>query len=183
MTVEEIFTKLANHMIEGVKTHYEFANAYEFLGLEGFAKEHNYHTIEEKCGLIHLLHYYFKHYHKLLKTEEIPTPKIIPDNWYKYTTIDVDANTKRNAIKDFIDRWIAWERSTKKLYQDMRQELTNIGEIAAALYIDKYIADVSKELKHAEEKQIHIATINYDLIEITSWQDAAEKKYKKKLGW
>jgi hypothetical protein len=48
-----------------------------------------------------------------------------------------------------MNKWIAWERSTKELYQVMRQELVSIGEIAASLYIDKCICDVTKELRHA----------------------------------
>jgi hypothetical protein len=36
--------------------------------------------------------------------------------WHKYTTMDVDTNTKRNSIKDLMTKWVEWERSTKKLY-------------------------------------------------------------------
>ena len=45
----------------------------------------------------------------------MPQP-IIPDSWYKYTSMDVDASTKRNAIKDLTEKWINWERETKTLY-------------------------------------------------------------------
>jgi len=65
----------------------------------------------------------------------------------------------------------------------MRQELYNIGEIAAALYIDNYILDVTKELCHAKKKLIRFETIGYDIIKIIEWQDEWEKKYNKKLGW
>jgi len=30
--------------------------------------------------------------------------------------MDVDVNTKRNAVKDLMDKWVKWERDTKKLY-------------------------------------------------------------------
>jgi len=48
-----------------------------------------------------------------------------------------------------MNKWIEWEKSTKKLYQEMRQELTIINDLDAALELDKYIRDVSKELSHA----------------------------------
>lgn len=65
----------------------------------------------------------------------------------------------------------------------MRLELISIGEVAAALELDKYIIDVSTELEHAEKEFIKLNTIGYDLIEIESWQESMSKKYKKKLGW
>jgi len=41
MTIEEIFNKIASHMVEGIMIHDEMANAYDFLGLFGFAKLHD----------------------------------------------------------------------------------------------------------------------------------------------
>jgi len=113
MTVEEVFTKLVNHMREGVMTHGEMARAYDFIGLEGFARMHDYHQCEEKQGYLCLLHYYSCHYHKLLKIEEIPLPKIIPETWYKYSTTDVDNGTKKGAVKELMEKWVQWERATK----------------------------------------------------------------------
>ena len=52
----------------------------------------------------------------------------------------------------------------------MRQELYQLGEVAAAIELDKYIKEVSEELKHAEKKLIKLETIGYDLITIIDWQ-------------
>ena len=183
MTIEDIFNKLASHMIEGIMYHDEFAKAYDFLGLYGYAKCQDYHHLEEEQEYRCLSHYYAKHYFKLLQTKEIPKPEVIPQAWFKYTTQDVDASTKKTAIKDLMNKWITWEKSTKELYQIMRQELMQIGEVAAALYIDKYICDVNKELRHAQRKLIYLETINYDLITIMSEQEELYNKYKKKLRW
>ena len=183
MTLEEIVTKIETHMYEGVLMHNTIAEIYDFLSLYGYARFHNYQSYEEMCGLMHFSHYYSTHYHKLIKCNEITSKSLIPDSWYKYTSMDVDANTKRNAIKDLTEKWINWEKETKILYQSMRLELISIGEVAAALELDKYIIDVSTELEHAEKEFIKLNTIGYDLIEIESWQESMSKKYKKKLGW
>ena len=183
MTVEEIFSKLAAHMCEGVMYHDEMAKAYDFLGLWGSSKCHTYHAVEEKQGYRCLQHYYATHYFKLISSEEISKPKIIPDNWFKYSTQSVDTNTKRQAIKDLMTKWVQWERDTKKLYQELRQELVAIGEAAAALKLDCYICDVSQELHNAEKELIKLETVGYDIVYITEWQDKLHKKYKKKLGW
>ena len=50
MTVEEIFNKIASHMVEGIMYHDEFAKAYDFLGLYGYAKYHDFHHFEEELN-------------------------------------------------------------------------------------------------------------------------------------
>ena len=183
MTIEEIFNRLASHMIQGIMIHDEMAQAYEYLNLFGLSKCHTSHALEEKKNYLCLSHYYITHYFKLLQVENLPASKLIPETWYKYTTQAVDSGTKRNAVKEFMEKWVKWEQDTKKLYQEMRQELINLGEVAAALYIDKYICDVDKELCHAQKKLNKLETIGYDINFIISWQEDLIKKYKKKLGW
>ena len=183
MTVEEIFNKLASHMCEGVMYHDEMARAYDFIGLWGLSKCHTYHCFEEKQGYRCLSHYYATHYFKLLQIDEILRPKLIPDTWYKYTTQAVDNGTKKQAVKELMTKWVDWERTTKKLYQDLRQELIAIGEVAAAIKLEEYICDVSKELHDVEKKVIKLETLGYDIETIIKWQDSLHKKYKKKLGW
>ena len=182
MTTEEIFNRLATHMREGICYHDQLAQAYDFLGLYGFAHCHRHHNNEENQGYMCLLHYYSTHYHKLLN----PAPEkheIIPATWYKYATTDVDVGTRKSAIKDYAQKWVDWEMATKTLYQSMRQELYSAGEVAAALFIDKYILDVTHELKHAEKVYLKLESIGYDLPTIIDWQKILKDKYTKKLGW
>ena len=183
MTIDEIFTKLATHMINGLMYHDEFARAYDFMGLYGFAKLHRYHYIEELINYNRLLEYYNKFYRKLLKIENPNSQNIIPESWFKYTTLDVDTETKKSSIKELMNTWIKWERETKEFYQSMYNELLSIQEVDAAEYIKYYIHDVSKELCHAEKKLIKLETINYDIVHIAEWQSDLYNKYKKKLGW
>lgn len=183
MTIEEIFSELANHMAEGILYHNNLSKAYDFLGLFGFSKCQTYHAIEETQSYHALIHYYSTHYHKMLQDKELKSPELIPSSWYKYTTMDVDAGTKRNSIRELMTKWIQWEKSTKELYQSIRQEAYTLGDVAAALEIDKLIKDVTDELKHAEKKFIKLETIGYDLPTIIDWQQPMYRKYKKLLGW
>ena len=183
MTVDEIFVKIFEHMLVGVQFHDDMVQAYQYLNLDGLSYLHAYHAHEEKDNYLYLSHYYILHYFKILPIENLSKYKIIPDSWYKYSTCIVDNNTKRNAIKELMEEWIKWEKETKTLYQKMRCELAELNEIAAALHIDQYILDVDNELKDAQKKLMRLETINYDLVEITNWQEHLYKKYKKKLGW
>jgi len=90
--------------------------AYDFLGLYGFAKCHEYHYIEETKGYECLLHYYSTRYHRLIQIEDKPKPEIIPQTWYKYSTTAVDTNTKRQSTQTMMKKWVEWEQETKKLY-------------------------------------------------------------------
>ena len=181
MTIEEIFQKLANHMAEGVLFHDTMSKIYEFLGFYGFMKEHEYRHLEEDKEYRKLVHYYATRYFKLINTNEVPQSKLIPETWYKYTAFAMDTNTKRAAVKDLMSKWINWEKETKKLYEEMFQELTNLKEVSAAIFIEKYIKDVDKELSQAEKSYIKFETINYDIIMLIDWQDDIEKKFKHKL--
>lgn len=178
MTVEEIFNKLASHMVEGIMYHDDMAKAYDFLALSGFARCHDYHHICETKSYRKLSHYYATHFHKLLKLEQLKQPQIVPDSWYKYKTTDVDIATKRSAVKELMEKWVAWETETKTLYQAMRQELCAIGEVAAALYLECLICDVDEELVWAQKKQIKFETLGYDIGAIIQCSDALHKKYK-----
>lgn len=180
MTIEEIFNQLFIHMNTGIAFHHELAKAYSFLGLNGYANCHIYHQQEETQGYIRLLSFYVSHYHKIIKSESINPPAIIPESWYKYTTFDVDINTQKKAIKDLTEKWIAWEKETKKLYQFSHKKLEELDEIDAMYKIDKYIKDVSKELVQVEQLLIQLTSINYDMPTIIMQQKQLEKKYK---GW
>lgn len=182
MTVDEIFTKLASHMIEGIMLHDTLSNGYDFLGLYGFSKCHCYHHLEETKGYMCLMHYYSTHYHKLINIDKLPQPEIVPQTWYKYSTMDVDSNTKRQAVQSFVRKWVEWETATKKLYQEMYKELLDINEVATAEEIKCYICAVSDELKHAEKKLVKLETIEYNIGTIINWQQPMYKKYKKLCG-
>ena len=183
MTVEEIFNKLATHMCEGVAYHDEMARAYDYVGFRGLYKCHVYRACDEKHSYLQLSHYYMTHYFKLLQIENVYESKLIPENWYKYTTQAVDGGTKRNTVKELMEKWVKWEESTKKLYEEMHSELNQLNECAASLFIEQYIKEVDDELEYARRKLTMLESIGYDMIEINKWQEHLYKKYTKKLGW
>ena len=94
MTVEEIFTELSAHMIQG-------------LMLNKYACNHECHYREESESYLRLKQHYFRYHNKLIKDKEIDTDlEVIPRSWYNYERKDVDINTKRNAVKEGYEKWI-----------------------------------------------------------------------------
>ena len=180
MTVDEIFSKIDSHIINGIMLHDSLAEYYDFLDLHGFKRCHEYHAIKEFCSHRTLVRYYVNHYCKLLKSEHGDSPKIVPNNWYNYSRSQIDSNTKKRAIRDGFAKWKEWETLTKKTYESAYCDLCELKEIAAACKIKNLISDVDMELKYVDRKHVLLESIDYDLPTITLMQDELHEKYADK---
>ena len=181
MTCEEIFTELAEHQIKGMMVHEQLANYYDFLGLYGYRDCHEYHFIKESCAYRKLCRYYINHYNKLIPETEFSSPEVIPESWYRFERKDVDTSTKKNAVKQGLEKWVNWETETKKLYQRLYKEMIDNGSIASAKFLCEYIEDVDCELKKATQYWLSKESANYDMVMIVSEQHDKKRKYKDKL--
>lgn len=181
MILEEIFTKLKNHMLEGMVFHDQMARYYDFLNLKGYKRCHEYHYFEETVGYRKLCRYFMNHYHMFIPYDDMDNPQVIPESWYKYTRQEVDPGTKKSAVKTGIEKWVKWEQDTKKLYEQMYKELMAIDEVAAAKKIGCYVYDVDCELKYAERKHLDLEAIGYDLPTIVMKQQELHEEYREKL--
>lgn len=170
MTVEEIFSGLATHLQQGIEMHNQFVQMYDFLGFKFYGRRQYEQYLEEINNCHSLCHYYMKHYHKLIIFKEAKAQNVIPASWYRYTQLDVDMNTKRNAVKDINQQWISWEKSTKEYITQLHKQLMDLGELAAALYFEKMLKRVDKELAHAETFFLELETVGYDLVHMVEEQ-------------
>ena len=176
MTIEEIFSNLRAHMLEGTMMHDKMASAYSFLNLRGYHKNQIHHYLEEIESYRNLQDFYLDLYHKLIPEKKIEEKQIFSTSWYKYTREDVDVNTKRSAIKDLMQKWINWEKETKKLYETSYKQLFELGEMRAAAKLMELINDVSEELIEANNIYINLETVNYDIVYIIDKQDVGDDK-------
>ena len=181
MSVEEIFKQISAHMIKGVMIHEQLSDYYDFLNLHGYKRCHEYHARCEMRSMRHLHRYFINHFGRLIEEEQIENPDVIPASWYRYKRDEVDVNTKRNAVKSGIEKWLAWETETKDLYQRMYKELMEIGEVAAAKKIGCLVCAVDKELKWAQRKHINLVSADYGIGYILGEQDHLHDWYKEKM--
>lgn len=170
MTVEEIFSRMKAHALEGMVFHDEMVRYFDFLNLCGYRDCHKWHYDDETEGYRKLCEYYMNHFNRLLPTQPMERPDVIPPSWLGYTRQDVDTGTKASAVKTAIKRWVQWERETKDLYESMYAELLNENEIAAAKFVCGYVQNVDNELKEAEKVHINLETVGYDIGYILSNQ-------------
>ena len=181
MTVEEIFRDLSAHMVKGVMIHEQLADYYDFLNLHGYKRCHEYHSKCEMKYMRKLHRYFINHYNKLIEENPIENPDVIPSSWYRYKRDEVDVNTKRNAVKAGIEKWVAWETETKTLYEQAYIDLLDLGEVAAAKKIACYVCAVDRELKWAQRKHINLVTADYSISYILGEQDYLHDWYKDKM--
>lgn len=181
MNIEEIFLAISSHLAKGLKIHNMLANAFGFLNLDGYKKCQEYHLLEELCNYRKLNNFYLDNYDKLIIEKTLEDVDIIPANWYKHLKEEVDANTKRAAIKDLMKKWVDWEKETKVFLEQQYKLLYDMNDLLGAVYILKMIREVSDELKNARKKQIDLDSIGYDISLIIDEQECLYKKYQKRI--
>ena len=181
MTVEEIYSRIANHMIQGMMMHEQLANYYDFLGLKGYKRCHEYHYMKETCSYRSVCRYFINHHNQLIPYSDVSNPNVIPDSWYRHDRQDVDPGTKKTAVRTGLTKWVEWERNTKKFFEQMYKELIDINEVASACKIKQLIMDVDCELKKAERYHLNKEAIGYDLVSIIDEQKSKHNKYKRKM--
>lgn len=184
MPIEEICKLIAQKLLQGCMNHEQFINYYDFLGLEGYKLFHEYHFFEQMTGYRDFIAYYIQHQNKLIphySTDSLTSFTIVPDNWYNYTRTDTDINTKRNAVKSGLEKYVRWERDVKVFLEDMYSQCIQQGFILLSYEIKKYLCSVEKEIKIAEQEYLEIKSTEYDMPTIVTRQQSLAKKYNKKL--
>jgi hypothetical protein len=181
MTATEIFSKINQHMIEGLMVHSQISDYYNFLGLHGYSKCHEYHFFTESKSYRTLNNRFFKYYNKLIPEMQNTNPNIIPKEWYNYTRQQVDAGTRKTGVQTALQKWVEWEKETKALYEKMYQELMVQNDVFGAGMVKDLIKDVTEELAQAYQKQLKLKSMDFDIVFIMDEQEERYKKYRKEI--
>lgn len=179
--MEEVFSKLSAHFIKGMMVHDQMARYYDFLGLKGYKRIHEYQFYEDSKTFRRINRYYINHHSKLVPEMRVEDPALIPESWYNYKREDVDPQTKRNSVEIGINKWVEWERTTKSELESAIKTLQDNGFMADAKWCQNILSKVSYELKKAERKLIELKGVSFDLIYITEEQQKVHDNYKEKM--
>lgn len=181
MTLEQVYSDVAAHMVEGLMVHEHLANYYDFLGLGGYKRCHEYYYLKECIEYRRLCRYYINHHNKLIPEKRVNNPEIIPEGWYNHVRQDVDTSTKKEAVRTGLTKWVEWEAKTKRFYETMYKELMDLGEVASACKIKELVLCADKELKKAQRYWLNKEAVGYNMASIISEQKCYHDKYKKKI--
>ena len=179
--MEEIFSKLSAHFIKGMMVHDQMSRYYDFLGLKGYKRCHEHQFYEDAKIFRRINRYYINHHSKLVPEMRVEDPALIPESWYNYSRLDVDTQTKRNAVELGMRKWVEWEKTTKKELETSIKLLQDNGYIEDSIWVSNILSKVSYELKKAERKLIELQSVNFDVIYISEEQQHIHDKYKKSI--
>ena len=180
-TPEEIFSEINNRFIGAIMMHGQFADYFDFLGLRGYKRLHEYQHLAESMERRKVCRYYINHHNALIKEGFSGEVNIIPDAWYTAKRLSVGKSTKQKAVEDGFIEYHNWESETKSIYEKYSQKLREAGDVADAVFVEKLVEDVSAELQTAERMISDLISTGYDMVYITEIQSEIHEKYKKKL--
>jgi hypothetical protein len=182
MTCEEVYEEIDKLQKTAMSFHKNMADYFDFLGLMGFKRVHEYHYLKECIQNRRIERYYINHHNELLGEDEVKEEDIIPNDWYKYTRFDVTSSIKQKAIKSALDDYRNLVKNMKEKYSEYVNDLYEMNEVADANLISKLVEYKDRELKCVDRMMIKLNGTDYDMIYIAMIQPKLHKKYKKKTN-
>ena len=179
MTELSIFNEVISHQLKGMMLHFDMANMYDFMGLKGFKRMHEYHGLHESAEMRGVCRYLINHIGYLPNANGNDQVSIIPSSWLSATKFNVSESDRKSKVKELYVKWHDWETKTKSFYQSKFKELCDLGSVASADKINELICDVDNELKHVEREFIEYSSVGWDMVYIMDKQCDIHDKYEK----
>lgn len=180
-SVEAIFSEINARMIAALMFHDQMSDYFDFLGMKGYKRLHEYQYFVESMERKKINQYYINHHNKLIPDTYSGQVAVIPENWQSANRISVGKSTKQKGIEDGFNQYHEWESETKNLYEHYSSRLREMGAVADAIVVEKLVEDVDKELKKLERIIIDLISSGYDMVYIIESQQCLHDTYKKKL--
>nr|DAU86220.1 MAG TPA: hypothetical protein [Caudoviricetes sp.] len=181
-SVESIFSEINARMIAALMLHDQMADYFDFLGMKGYKRLHEYQYFSESMERKKLNQYYINHHNKLIPDIYSGQVAVIPENWITANRISVGKSTKQKGIEEGFHQYHEWESETKSLYEHYASKLREMGAVADAIMVEKLVEDVDQELKKLERIVVDLISSGYDMVYITESQQGLHDKYKEKLS-
>lgn len=178
-TLDEIYNEINSRQIVALMFHRQMADYFDFLGLRGYKRLHEYQYLCESKENLSLSRYYINHHGKILSDNVRGEVKMIPATWVNANRISVGKSTKQKAVEDGFNAYHSWETETKAVYEKYAAKLRESGYESDAIFVDRFVEDVDKELKNVEHIVIDLISTGYDMIYIVESQKELHDKYKK----
>lgn len=172
------FKKINQRQITALMFHDQMADLFDFLGLMGFKRMHEYQYFAESAEHRTTKRYFINHHNRLLPEDGVEEIEAIPDSWYKYTRFEVSAQVRRQAVETAFEKYNEWESETKECYEKAAKELLDAGYMADYNKVNCLIEDVDMELKHIDRLIICLKSVAYNDVYVATIQDELHEKYR-----
>lgn len=178
--IEDVYREANRRMCEALEFHMQLIDFFCFLGLQGFKRMAEFQYMKECAEKAKLHKRYIDMHHRVIPVETVPAVNIIPAEWNRYTTKEIDDSSVSKYTRMALKDWCEWEEETKKLYEELCVELTDVGAHADVDFFHDLIAGAEKELKKIHRLYEQMNGTGYDVTAIHTAQDKYHEKYKKK---
>lgn len=180
MSCEDIYKAIRDRQVSALMFHSQMADLFDFLGLMGFKRMHEYQYFSESAEGRGLCRYYINHHNKLLVGGHPQGPKVIPSEWGQYTRFDVTPQVRKQAVERSFNEYQEWESETKELYSQYSLALMNLGCVADSNKVCELVTDVDQELKYLDRMLLKLKAISFDAIGVMEMQEELHEHYREK---
>lgn len=177
---EDIYKAIRDRQVSALMFHSQMADLFDFLGLMGFKRMHEYQYFAESAEHRGLCRYYINHHNKLLVGGHPQGPKVIPSEWGQYTRFDVTPQVRKQAVERSFNEYQEWESETKELYSQYSIALMNLGCVADSNKVCELVTDVDQELKYLDRMLLKLKAISFDAIGVMEMQEELHEHYAEK---
>lgn len=176
---DDIFAEISARQVAALMIHDYMASFFDFLGLRGYKRLHEYQFYSEGREYRKTSRYYINHHSRMIP-ESGSKPEFSKTPLHTASRMSVGKSTKQKAVEDCMTEWQKWESETKELYEHYAKEMMDQGMIADTLFIEKLVAGTNEELKKADRLVIDLISAGYDMTYIMESQKEIHDKYKAK---
>lgn len=180
-TCTEIFSEILSRQVFAMMFHDQMAVYFDFLGLCGFKRMHEYQYFSETVAYRCTERFFISHHNEIALVGATHNPGMIPTDWLRHNRFDVTAAIKKRSVKEAFEEYREWEQNTVEALSTYIKALKDKGMPEDANFIEGILEETSKELKCLEGMMLKMNSVEYDLKSIEDFQWHLHKKYKKKL--
>lgn len=176
----EVYGIINARQVTALMFHSEMADMFGFLGLEGFKCMHEHQFLEESAEHRATKSYYLSHHDRILSDDEVKGIDVVPDEWLRYTRMDVTPSIRRQSVEKAMAEYLKWETDTKEVYSECAAYFLSWHKMSDFKRVQCLIEDVAEELKCLKELCLKLRASDYSLDYIVTIQEELCCKYRHK---
>lgn len=181
MDCGQLYSVMNKRMTTALMLHAEMSDYFNFMGLHGFKRMHEYQYFKESIGKRKLNRTYLDMHNKFISEKGHEKIDVIPVEWYKHTRMDIDDGILPKYTKMALNTYKQWEEETKELLENICHVILERGKISDYNIMLCYLDDVQCELKKIYRLVEELNGVGYDVLYIVEKQKEIHDCYKEKM--
>lgn len=177
----DLYAEVVKRMNTALLFHSSLSDYFNFLGLHGFKRIHEYQYFCESIEKRKLQRKVLDVHNKIVPMVGHEKPEVIPVDWYKHTRMDIDDNVIAKYVRQAMKTYKEWEEESKCIYECIACIFLNRGELIDYEIMMCYAEDVQEELKKIYRLCEELNGVGYDTLYIMEIQKCIHNEYKCKM--